>query len=75
MVEFSRGKELYPFRWVVGTEGAKVCLKFLIGLLSLTISLRVIGSGQPNVIFEKASKFLSEDRGELGTSIRDESIM
>ena len=42
MVELGGGKELYPFSWVVGTEDAKICFKFLIGSLSLTISLRMI---------------------------------
>ena len=48
MVEFHRRKELYPFSRIVGTEDAEICLKLLIGLLSLTISLRVIGSGEVN---------------------------
>ena len=75
MVEFRRRKELYPCSWVVGTEDAKVCLKFLIGLLSLTISLRVIGSGQADVILEEMSKFLGKGRGKLRATIRDESVM
>ena len=75
MVEFCRGEELYPFCRVVGTENVKVCLEFLIGSLSLPVSLRVIGCGQMDIIFEEASEFLSEGRGELGTMIGDEGIM
>ena len=52
MVEFHRGKELYPFSWVVGTKDVEICLKLLIGSLSLTIGLRMIGSGEANTIFE-----------------------
>ena len=52
MVEFHRGKELYPFSWVVGTKDVEICLKLLIGSLGLTISLRMIGSGEANIIFE-----------------------
>ena len=45
MIEFNGGKELYPFGWVVRAEDAKIHLEFLIGLLSLTTGLRVVGSG------------------------------
>ena len=75
MVEFSGGQELYPFHRVVGTKDVKIHLKFLIGSLSLTISLRVIGSGQADVILEEMSKFLGKGRGKLRATIRDESVM
>ena len=75
MVEFHRRKELYPFSRVVGTEDVEICLELLIGLLSLTISLRVIGSGEVNIIFEEMSEFFGKGRSELRTSVRDESIM
>ena len=75
MVEFSGGKELYPFCQIIGTENVKICLKFLIGSLGLTVGLRMIGSGQVNVILEEASKFLSKGKGKLRTLIRDENIM
>ena len=53
----------------------KICLKFLIGSLSLAISLGVIGHGQSHVILEEASEFLSEDGGKLRTTIRDDCVM
>ena len=46
VVEFSRGKELYPFGWVVGTEDAEISFEFLIGLFCLSIGLGMIGSGE-----------------------------
>ena len=75
MVEFCRGKELYPFSWVVGTENTKIHFKFLIGLLGLTISLRVISSGKVNIILEETSELFGKGRSKLRTMIRDESVM
>ena len=75
MVEFCRRKELYPFSWVVGTKDAEICFKLLIGSFSLTISLRMIGSREVNIILEEMSKFLDKDKSELRATVRDESIM
>ena len=75
MVEFCGGKELHPFSQVIGTEDAEVCFKFLIGSLSLTISLRMISSGEANIILEEMSKLFGEGRSKLRTTIRDESVM
>ena len=75
MVEFHRGKELYPFGQVVGTKDAEICLEFLIGSLGLTIGLRVIGSGEANIILKEMSKFFGKGRSELRTLVRDESIV
>ena len=75
MVEFCGGEELYPFGWVVGTENVKICFKFLIGSLGLSIGLRMIGSREVNIILEEMSEFLSKGGGELRASVRDESIM
>ena len=69
VVEFSGGKELYPFGWVVGTEDAEISLEFLISSFSLSISLRVIGGGELYIVFEEACEFFCEGRGELGTPI------
>ena len=52
VVEFCGGKELYPFSGVVGTKDVEICLKLLIGSLGLTIGLRMIDSGEANIIFE-----------------------
>ena len=50
MVEFCGGKELYPFGWIVGTKDVEICFKLLIGSLGLTIGLRMISSGEVNII-------------------------
>ena len=69
VVKFHGGKELYPFSWVIGIENMKICFKFLIGSLSLTISLRMISGGQANIICEEASKFFGEGRSKLRAMI------
>ena len=74
-MEFCRGKELYPFSQVVGIENVEICFKLLIGLLSLTIGLRMISSRKVNIILEETSKFFGEGRGKLGATIRDESVV
>ena len=75
MVEFCRGKELYPFSRVVGTKDVEIYFKLLIGLHGLTISLRMIGSGEANIILEETSKFLGKGRSKLRASVGDESIV
>ena len=54
VVEFSRGKELYPFGWVVGTEDAEIGFEFLIGLFRLSIGLGMIGSGELYIVSKEA---------------------
>ena len=53
MVELGRGKELYPFSWVIGAEDAEIGLEFLIGSFSLSVGLRVIGGGESYVVVEE----------------------
>ena len=75
VVEFCRGKELYPFSRVVGAKDAEISFEFLIGSLGLSIRLRMVGCGEANIILEEMSEFLSKGGGELRASVRDESIM
>ena len=75
MVEFRGGKELCPFSRIVGAKDVEISFKLLIGSLSLSISLRMVCSGEVNIIFEETSEFLSKGRGKLRASVRDESIM
>ena len=75
VMEFCQRKELYPFSWVVGAKDAEISFKLLIGSFGLSIGLRMVGSGKMNIILEETSEFLSEGRGELRASVRDESIM
>ena len=54
VVELSRGKELYPFGRVVGTEDVEIGFEFLICSLCLSISLGMIGSGELYIVFKEA---------------------
>ena len=54
MVKFGGGKELHPFSWVTGAEDVEIGLEFLIGSFSLSVSLRMVGSGESYVIIEEA---------------------
>ena len=42
MVKLSSRKEVHPFLRIIGAEDAKICFNFLIGLLNLSICLRMI---------------------------------
>ena len=53
----------------------EICFELLIGLLGLSISLRVVSSGEVNIILEEMNKFLSEGGSELRASVGDESIV
>ena len=53
MVEFGGGEELHPFSRVIGAEDAEISFEFLIGSLSLSVSLRVVGGGESYVIVEE----------------------
>ena len=53
MVEFSGGEELHPFSRVIGAEDAEIGLEFLIGPFSLSVGLRMVGSGESYVVVEK----------------------
>ena len=75
VMEFCQGKELYPFSRVVGAKDVEISLKLLIGSLSLSISLRMVGSGEVNIVFEETSKFLREGGGKLRASVGDKNIM
>ena len=75
VVKFCQGKELYPFNWVIGAKDAEIFFKLLIGSLGLSIGLRMVGSGEANIILEEMSKFLSKGRSKLRVLVRDESIV
>ena len=53
MVEFGGGEELHPFSWVIGAKDTKISFKFLIGSLSLSVGLRVVGGGESYVVVEE----------------------
>jgi len=47
----------------------------LVDTFGLSVSLGVIGGGKGEIIVENSSKFSSECRGELWTSIRDNPVV
>ena len=55
MVKLGSGEEVHPFLRIIGAEDVEVCFDLLIGLLSLSISLRVICSGELDVIMKVSS--------------------
>ena len=54
MVELGGGKELHPFGWVIGAEDVEISFEFLIGSLSLSVGLRVVGGGESYVIVKES---------------------
>ena len=60
VVEFGRGKELYPFGWVIGAEDAEISLEFLIGSFCLPVGLRMVGCGESYVVVEETCKLPCE---------------
>ena len=75
MLEFGECKELGPLMGITGAEDAKVSFDFLIGSLGLSVSLRVVRGGESNVVFEDSGELLGKRRGELGSSVRNESVV
>ena len=45
---------------VVGAEDAEIGFKFLIGLFSLSVGLRVVGGEEFDVIFQETGEFPCE---------------
>ena len=60
MLELSECKELGPLMGVIGAEDTEIGFYFLIGSFSLSISLRMIGSGEADIVFKDSGKFPSE---------------
>ena len=75
MLELCERKELGPLMGIAGAEDTEVGFDFLIGSFGLSISLRVVRSGESNVVFEDSGKFFGKRRGELGSSVGDESVV
>ena len=75
MVKLSSGKEVHPFPRVVGTEDAKIGFHLLIGSFCLSICLRVICSGELDIIVEESCQFSGEGRCELWASVGYQGVM
>ena len=54
MMKLSGWKKVRPFLRVVGTEDMEICFNFLIGLLSLSVHLGVVCSGEFDIIVEES---------------------
>ena len=74
-MKLSGGKEVRPFPRVVGTEDAKICFNLLIGSFCLSICLRVIHSGEFDIVVEESCKFSGKGRCELWTSVRYQRVV
>ena len=75
MVKLSGREEVHPFPRVVSTDDAKVCLYLLVGPFHLSIRLKVICSGELDIIVEELCQFSGEHRCELWTSVRYQGVM
>ena len=60
VLELGGCKELGPLVRVVGTEDTEISFYFLISSFGLSIGLRMIGSGEADIVFEDSGEFLSE---------------
>ena len=58
--EFCHGKELGPFLGFIQGEQPQVRFQFLIYPFRFPVSLRVVGSGEGDVISEEAGEFSCE---------------
>ena len=53
VMKLSSGKKVHSFLRIVGTEDMEICFNLLIGLLSLSISLRVVCGGELDIIVKE----------------------
>ena len=53
VVEFGRRTKLHPFGWVIGAKDSEISFEFLIGSFGLSVGLRMVGSGESDIIVEK----------------------
>ena len=75
MMKLSGGKEVHPFPRVVGAEDAKICFNLLIGSFCLSICLRVIRSGEFDIVVEESCKFSGKGGCELWASVGYQRVM
>ena len=75
VLEFSGSEETGPRLRIVGAEDSKIGFDFLVSAFGLSVSLRMVGGGEADIVMEESGEFSSEGRGELGSSIRDQSVV
>ena len=54
MLKFGSGEEIKPGFGVVGTKDAEIRFYLLVGALSLSVSLGVVGSGKFDIVLEES---------------------
>ena len=64
-----------PGTWIGSTEDLKVCLNLLVDTFCFTIRLGVIGSREGEVVIQEFPKLLSEGKGKLWATIRDDLVV
>ena len=74
-MKHSSGEKVCPFPRIIGTEDAKICFNLLIGLLSLSIHLRIICSRKLDIIVKESCKFFGKGGSELRASVRYQRVM
>ena len=75
MMKLSGGKEVHPLLRVIGAKDAEICFYLLIGPFSLSICLRVICSGEFDVVVKELCQFSGKGRSELRASVRYQGVM
>ena len=75
MVKLSGGKEVCPFPSVVGTEDTEIGFHLLIGSFHLSVCLRVICSGELDIIVEESCQFSGEGGCEFWASVRYQGVV
>ena len=75
VLEFGGREEVEPTFGVVGAEDMEICLDFLVGVLRLSVGLRVVGCGKFDVVLEESGQFSGECRGKLRSPIRYHGVM
>ena len=58
--EFCHGKKLGPFLRFIRSEQSQVRFQFLVYPFRFSVSLRVVGSGEGDIILEEAGEFSCE---------------
>ena len=75
MMKLSSGKKVCPFPGVVGAENVKICFNFLVGWFHLSVCLRVIHSGEFDIVVEESFQFSGKCRRELRASVGYQGVM
>ena len=74
-MKLSSGEEVHPFPRIIGAKDVKICFNFLVGSLSLFISLRMICGGKLDIVVEESCKFSGEGGSKSRASIRYQRVV